>query len=95
MEALFQGPDKDRSRNCDPVCWFSMKKRRAADLKFVAALKKKFCVEKVDLQKRQKEEYGNIFLLVFLILVLSRVLIWLRYRVTRKESLPTCSDFAL
>ena len=64
LEELLGRPNRDGDEGNNPVCWFSMKKRRTADLRFVAALKKKFYVERVELQNRQRGEYGNVFLCV-------------------------------
>jgi protein N-lysine methyltransferase METTL21A len=45
-----------------PVCYFCMKKRRKADMRFINALKKKFLVEQIDARKEIQEEGGGIFL---------------------------------
>lgn len=46
----------------DPVCFFCMKKRRKADMRFIATLKKKFTVHDIDARQEIDEEGGGIFL---------------------------------
>lgn len=41
------GEGKDGREGREQVCYFCMKKRRKADLRFVGALKKRFAVEEV------------------------------------------------
>jgi len=42
----------------DPLCFFCMKKRRKADMRFVAALKKAFSVKEIDPEIEDEEEKG-------------------------------------
>ena len=46
----------------DPVCYFCMKKRRKADMRFITTLKKKFTVHEIDARQEIAEEGGGIFL---------------------------------
>ena len=54
--------DSEDGREGKPVCWFCMKKRRKADMRFIAALKKQFIVQNFEVGRREKEQYGAIFL---------------------------------
>ena len=40
----------------ETVCWFCMKKRRRADMRFVKKLRRSFRVEDVAFEKRSEEE---------------------------------------
>ena len=40
----------------ETVCWFCLKKRRKADMRFVTALKKTFTVREVEVEKEGEEE---------------------------------------
>lgn len=45
----------------DAVCYFCMKKRRKADMRFISALKKKFGVVPLEFEARDAEE-RNVYL---------------------------------
>ena len=47
----------------DSVCWFSMKKRRKADMRFVASLKKAFTVREVEVKREEGEEGVYLYVL--------------------------------
>jgi hypothetical protein len=55
----------------EPVCWFSMKKRRKADMRFIAALRKSFAVRELEVE-REGEEEKNVHLWVSCALLMSR-----------------------
>ena len=62
LQELMEGGEGSE-RITEPVCWFSMKKRRKADMRFVIALKKVFTVREVDIAKEEGEK--NVYLFVF------------------------------
>ena len=48
-----RGPDSRLDPG--PVCWFCMKKRRKADMRFIKSLKKTFAVTEVDSERKEDE----------------------------------------
>ena len=56
------GASDDGHEGRNPVCWFSMKKRRKADMRFVRTLRKAFVVREVDLADEPDRE--GVLLLV-------------------------------
>ena len=59
---VYPSVDGKIDRNELPVCYFCMKKRRKADMRFLSTLKKRFSVQEIEVERRNREQYGAIFL---------------------------------